>query len=60
MTEQSARPSSGTRMKLRTRLARPDEKSASWPICDRHDTLYADYRVRRTREIPILVSEPRP
>jgi deazaflavin-dependent oxidoreductase (nitroreductase family) len=46
------------RMKLRARLARPDEKPALWPICDEHYAPYADYRKRTTREIPIFVCEP--
>ena len=46
------------RMKLRARLAEPDEKPALWPICDRHYAPYADYRKRTTRDIPIFVCEP--
>jgi deazaflavin-dependent oxidoreductase (nitroreductase family) len=49
----------GRRMDLRARLARPEEKPALWPICDRHYAPYADYRKRTTREIPIFVCEPR-
>jgi deazaflavin-dependent oxidoreductase (nitroreductase family) len=45
-------------MKLRARLARPDEKAALWPICDAHYAPYADYRARTTRDIPIFVCEP--
>ena len=48
----------GRRMKLRARLARPEEKPALWPICDRHYAPYADYRKRTTRDIPIFVCEP--
>jgi deazaflavin-dependent oxidoreductase (nitroreductase family) len=48
----------GRRMDLRARLARPEEKPALWPICDRHYAPYADYRKRTTREIPIFVCEP--
>ena len=50
----------GRRMKLRARLARPEEKPALWPICDRHYAPYAEYRKRTTREIPIFVCEPAP
>jgi deazaflavin-dependent oxidoreductase (nitroreductase family) len=50
----------GRRMKLRARLARPEEKPALWPICDRHYAPYADYRKRTTRDIPIFVCEPAP
>ncbi len=46
------------RMKLRARLARPDERPALWPICDEHFAPYADYRKRTTRDIPIFVCEP--
>lgn len=49
----------GRRMQLRARLARPDEKPALWPICDRHYAPYAEYRQRTTRDIPIFVCEPR-
>jgi F420H(2)-dependent quinone reductase len=48
----------GRRMKLRARLARPEEKPALWPICDQHYAPYADYRKRTTRDIPIFVCEP--
>lgn len=48
----------GRRMKLRARLARPDEKPELWPICDRHYPPYADYRTRTTRDLPIFVCEP--
>ncbi len=49
----------GTSMKLRARLARPDERASLWPICDSHYAPYAEYRQRTTREIPIFVCEPR-
>jgi deazaflavin-dependent oxidoreductase (nitroreductase family) len=45
-------------MKLRARLADPEEKSELWPICDQHYAPYADYRKRTTRDIPIFVCEP--
>jgi deazaflavin-dependent oxidoreductase (nitroreductase family) len=48
----------GRRMKLRARLATPEEKPDMWPICDRHYAPYADYRKRTTRDIPIFVCEP--
>lgn len=48
----------GTKQHLRARLARPEEKAALWPICDRHYAPYAEYRQRTTREIPIFVCEP--
>ena len=46
------------RMKLRARLAAPEEKPGLWPICDQHYAPYADYRRRTTRDIPIFVCEP--
>ncbi len=49
----------GRRMKLRARLARPQEKATLWPICDRYYPPYADYRRRTERDIPIFVCEPR-
>jgi deazaflavin-dependent oxidoreductase (nitroreductase family) len=48
------------RMKLRARLANPEEKPELWPICDRRYAPYADYRKRTTRDIPIFVCEPAP
>lgn len=48
----------GRRMRLRARLARPDEKPALWPICDHHYAPYAEYRQRTTRDLPIFVCEP--
>jgi deazaflavin-dependent oxidoreductase (nitroreductase family) len=46
------------RMKLRARLATPQEKPTLWPICDQYYAPYADYRKRTTRDIPIFVCEP--
>ena len=48
------------RVKLRARLASPEEKPELWPICDQHYAPYADYRKRTTRDIPIFVCEPAP
>jgi len=48
----------GRAMKLRARLATPDEKAGLWPTCDQHYAPYADYRKRTTRDIPIFVCEP--
>ena len=50
----------GRRMKLRARLATPEEKPGLWPICDQLYAPYADYRTRTTRDIPIFVCEPTP
>jgi deazaflavin-dependent oxidoreductase (nitroreductase family) len=49
----------GRRMRLRARLAQPEEKPAMWPICDEHYAPYADYRGRTERDIPIFVCESR-
>ncbi len=46
------------RLKLRARLATPEEKPELWPICDGHFAPYADYRERTTRDIPIFVCAP--
>jgi deazaflavin-dependent oxidoreductase (nitroreductase family) len=48
----------GRRMKLRARLATPEEKPGLWPLCDQHYAPYADYRKRTARDIPIFVCEP--
>ncbi|HSC34719.1 MAG TPA: nitroreductase/quinone reductase family protein [Thermodesulfobacteriota bacterium] len=50
----------GRSMKLRARLAAPEEKPALWPVCDQYFPPYADYRKRTTRDIPIFVCEPYP
>ncbi len=50
----------GRRMKLRVRLATPDQKPELWPICDQHYAPYADYRKRTTRDIPLFVCGPAP
>jgi len=47
----------GRRMKLRARLATPDEKPELWKTCDQHYAPYAEYRKRTTRDIPIFVCE---
>lgn len=49
----------GRLLRLRARLATPEEKPALWPVCDACYAPYADYRARTTRDIPIFVCEPR-
>ena len=49
----------GKTMKLRARLATPEEKPALWPVCDAAYAPFADYRARTDRDIPIFVCEPR-
>ncbi|HAC78922.1 MAG TPA: nitroreductase family deazaflavin-dependent oxidoreductase [Deltaproteobacteria bacterium] len=44
---------------FRARLAKPEEKDALWPICDRHYAPFAEYRTRTTRDIPIFICSPR-
>ena len=46
------------RLMLRARLARPEERSELWPICDKYSPPYADYRKRTSRDIPIFICEP--
>ena len=50
----------GREMKLRARLATPEEKPGLWPVCDQHYPPFADYRRRTDRDIPVFVCEPRP
>jgi len=47
-------------MKLRARIASPEEKPELWPVCDQHYAPYAEYRKRTSRHIPIFVCEPVP
>ncbi|MDP6980690.1 MAG: nitroreductase/quinone reductase family protein [Myxococcota bacterium] len=49
----------GHRVKLRARLATPEERPEIWPVCDEHYAPFADYRARTDRVIPIFVCEPR-
>jgi hypothetical protein len=48
----------GRRMKLRARLATPEEKPALWPICDRHYAPYAEYRKRTNAAFRSLCVSP--
>lgn len=48
----------GRAMKLRARLATPEEKPVLWPVCEQHYAPYAEYRTRTDRDIPIFVCEP--
>jgi len=48
----------GRHMKLRARLATPEEKPALWPVCDAAYAPFVDYRARTSRDIPIFVCEP--
>jgi F420H(2)-dependent quinone reductase len=49
----------GTTMRMSARLATTTEKPALWKICDAAFPPYAAYRTRTSRDIPILVCEPR-
>jgi deazaflavin-dependent oxidoreductase (nitroreductase family) len=49
----------GKDMKLRARLATPEEKPSLWPVCDAAYAPFVDYRARTSRDIPIFVCEPR-
>lgn len=46
-------------LKLRAREATTEEKAELWPVCDAIYPDFALYRARTTRDIPILVCEPR-
>jgi deazaflavin-dependent oxidoreductase (nitroreductase family) len=48
----------GRPMTLKARLAKGEEKTALWPLCDQHYAPYADYRARTTRDIPLFICEP--
>lgn len=48
----------GRHMDLTARLARGEEKTALWPLCDQYYAPYADYRARTTRDIPVFICEP--
>jgi deazaflavin-dependent oxidoreductase (nitroreductase family) len=48
----------GQKMRLRARLAAPEEKVGLWPVCDSHYAPFEEYRARTDRDIPIFVCEP--
>jgi deazaflavin-dependent oxidoreductase (nitroreductase family) len=48
----------GKHMKLRARIATPDEKPEMWPICYQSYAPFEEYRKRTNRDIPIFVCEP--
>ncbi|MBW2233653.1 MAG: nitroreductase family deazaflavin-dependent oxidoreductase [Deltaproteobacteria bacterium] len=50
----------GNRMRLRARLASPEEKAEIWPVCVEAYPSYADYQAWTTRDIPVFVCLPSP
>lgn len=46
-------------LRVRAREATTEEKVELWPVCDAVYSDFALYRARTTRDIPILVCEPR-
>ncbi|NNL84524.1 MAG: nitroreductase family deazaflavin-dependent oxidoreductase [Myxococcales bacterium] len=46
------------RMRLKARLATPEEKPRVWPICVQAYPPFAEYQTRTKREIPVFVAEP--
>jgi F420H(2)-dependent quinone reductase len=47
------------RLPLRARAASPDEAARLWPRLDAAYREYAAYRAKATREIPVVILEPR-
>ena len=48
-----------TRRSMRARTASPDEKRSYWPRLVAMYPDYADYQARTTRDIPVVILEPR-
>lgn len=44
---------------MRARLAHPDERARLWPRVKQENPAYADYEKRTSREIPVVLLEPR-
>jgi deazaflavin-dependent oxidoreductase (nitroreductase family) len=49
----------GDRHRVRARVAAPEERDRYWPQLDAIYRWYASYRKKTTREIPLVVLEPR-
>ncbi len=49
----------GKKLRLRARVASPEEKKVFWPVCVEHYAPYEDYQQRTDRDIPVFVCEPR-
>jgi deazaflavin-dependent oxidoreductase (nitroreductase family) len=47
------------RQRMRARRGTPEEKAHYWPALCRMYPDYADYQARTTRDIPVLILEPR-
>ncbi len=50
----------GTKRRVRARIASADEKETLWPRIVAHAPGYGKYQERTTRDIPVVVLEPRP
>jgi deazaflavin-dependent oxidoreductase (nitroreductase family) len=50
----------GRHRRMRARVATPEEKSALWPRIVEVYPDYGNYQKRTTREIPVVILEPRP
>ena len=48
-----------SRRKIRARTATPDEKAELWPKIVAAYQGYADYQTRTSRDIPVVICEPR-
>ena len=45
---------------MRARVATPEERGALWPRIVEVYRDYGNYQTRTTREIPVVILEPRP
>jgi deazaflavin-dependent oxidoreductase (nitroreductase family) len=45
---------------MRARVATPQERDELWPVIVADHKNYGDYQTRTTREIPLVLLEPRP
>ena len=49
----------GGRRKMRARVATPDEKQRLWPEVVKKYKGYGQYQTKTTRDIPLVILEPR-
>ncbi|HEV7525189.1 MAG TPA: nitroreductase/quinone reductase family protein [Acidimicrobiia bacterium] len=49
----------GTKQKMHARIATPEERARLWPLITADHKNYADYQTKTTREIPLVMLEPR-
>ena len=50
----------GSVQRMRARVATPDERRVLWPRVTANHKNYAEYQTKTTREIPLVLLEPRP